>query len=212
MTKKHKKTLIATTLITLLPALLGLCLWNQFPEQIAIHFNFNGVADGWANKTFVILGLPLFLTVIQLFSVYMTLNDPKFKNIGGKMLTLTFWCLPILSWICNFSIFAIALGYHLDIEKWISLFVGVLLIIIGNYMTKNHQNYTVGIKLPWTLNSRENWNKTHRLSSKLWILGGILFLLNAFLKINPLWFFPVIMILTVIVPIIYSFALYKKGI
>ena len=42
-------------------------------------------------------------------------------------------------------------------------------------MSKNHQNYTVGIKLPWTLNSEENWNRTHRMAGKLWILAGLVF-------------------------------------
>ena len=77
-------------------------------------------------------------------------------------------------------------------------------------MSKSHQNYTVGIKLPWTLNSEENWNRTHRLAGKLWIFAGILFIGNIFFQ-N--WQIPfVVTIAVVIIPMIYSFLLYKKGI
>ena len=56
--------------------------------------------------------------------------------------------------------------------------LGVLFMILGNYMTKTHQNYTIGIKLPWTLNSTENWNKTHRLASRLYALAGAILILS----------------------------------
>lgn len=49
-------------------------------------------------------------------------------------------------------------------------------------MSKIRQNYTVGIRLPWTLSSEDNWDKTHRLAGKLWIVGGVLVLFNVFLK------------------------------
>ena len=32
----------------------------------------------------------------------------------------------------------------------------------------------MGIKLPWTLNDEENWNKTHRFAGPCWVIGGIM--------------------------------------
>lgn len=76
-------------------------------------------------------------------------------------------------------------------------------------MPKCKQNYTVGIKLPWTLSNKDNWNKTHRFSGFLWVLGGTTILLNTFLDIS----FSITIIsivLLVILPFIYSYNLYKK--
>ena len=42
MIKKYKKTLIITAIVTLLPAVVGLLLWERLPEQIATHFDANG--------------------------------------------------------------------------------------------------------------------------------------------------------------------------
>ncbi|KFN89076.1 hypothetical protein TMUPMC115_2304 [Tetragenococcus muriaticus PMC-11-5] len=51
-----------------------------------------------------------------------------------------------------------ALGYRVNTGLLINLLVGVVFIVLGNYLHKVKQNYTIGIRIPWTLNSKENWN------------------------------------------------------
>ena len=38
MFKQYKKTLIAASVLTLLPVVIGLLLWNKLPDQIPTHF------------------------------------------------------------------------------------------------------------------------------------------------------------------------------
>jgi uncharacterized membrane protein len=81
-------------------------------------------------------------------------------------------------------------------------------------MPKNRQNYTVGIRIPWTLNDSENWNKTHRMAGFLWITGGIATVIMAFLPMaSSVWLilFLVIITLLVMAPIIYSYFLYRRN-
>jgi uncharacterized membrane protein len=66
------------------------------------------------------------------------------------------------------------LGYPVNTTYVGELFVGMILIVIGNYMPKARQNYTIGIRLPWTLANEENWNRTHRIAGYLWLISGIL--------------------------------------
>lgn len=101
------------------------------------------------------------------------------------------------------------LGMEFDVNLVVNFLLGILFIAIGNYLPKAKRNYTVGIKLPWTLNSDENWNKTHRLGGILFILAGILFIANIFISSEIIVY---IMIFTFILPAIYSFYLYTKGI
>lgn len=85
-----------------------------------------------------------------------------------------------------------------------------LCLTIGNYLPKIKQNYTMGIKISWTLDSETNWNKTHRLAGWLWIGGGVLFLGNALIQS---WLLPAIaLVLMIVVPMVYSFILFKKGV
>lgn len=208
--KPYKKQIIRSMLIVLSPIAVGLLLWNRLPDQIAIHFNANGVADGWAGKPFTVFGLPLLLGIIHWISVVVALNDPQKQNIGKQMMTLLFWITPALSCVVIGSIYAIALDVPMNPSTLVFLLMGQLFLILGNYMTKNHQNYTIGIRLPWTLNSKENWNRTHRLASRLWMLAGVVMILNVFFQLS--WLILPVVILISVIPMIYSFILYKKGI
>ena len=87
--------------------------------------------------------------------------------------------------------------------------MGMLLVITGNYLPKSKQNYTVGIKLPWTLNSQDNWNKTHRFAGYLWMAGGAFMILTAFLKVNLAIAIVPVIILIAAAPAIYSFLCLK---
>ena len=81
-------------------------------------------------------------------------------------------------------------------------------MIIGNYLPKCKQNYTMGIKIPWTLDNEDNWNKTHRLAGFLWVIGGVLITLNAFLGNE--WVFLAITLVMTLVPVGYSYLYYKN--
>lgn len=206
--KQYRKRLIITSIITILPILVGIFFWKQLPDTIATHFGSNNAADGWSSKASTVFGLPLFFLVIHLFCVCVTLNDPKKKNIGRMMLAVIFWIVPVISIVSNGSILAYALGMQIDMTMIVSIMMGILFIVLGNYMSKNQQNYTVGIKIPWTLSSEENWNKTHRIASKLWVVAGIVFIANIFLRSAEIIL--VVIACTVLIPVIYSFILYKR--
>ena len=77
-------------------------------------------------------------------------------------------------------------------------------------MPKMKQTYTVGIKLPWTLNSEENWYRTHRLAGAVFMVGGLAVLIAGFFE--QFWLVLAILFISAIIPSVYSFVLYKKGI
>lgn len=206
--KEYKKKMMLTSLITILPMFVGLLLWNKLPDTMATHFGSDNTPNGWSSKTFTVIGLPLLLLVLHWVSVGITLNDPKKCNIGKMMFTVVFWIIPIVSLFANGATFLYALGWKVDIGLIISILVGFVFILLGNYLSKNRQNYTVGIKLPWTLSSEDNWDKTHRMASKLWVVGGILLIVNGFIR-NTILTFLLLMIL-IVVPTAYSFFLYRK--
>lgn len=207
--KKYRKTMIITSLITVSPILIGLLLWNRLPEQLPTHFDSNGEVNGWSSKPFAVFGIPLFLLLCQWFCIFGMSYDPKKHNISDKMKKLVLWIVPVAALICNLSCYASALGIDVGIEVIVSALLGVLFILVGNYLPKSKQSYTVGIKLPWTLNNEENWCKTHRMAGWLWMAGGVVMFINAFLKFS--WLPTIALFIMVLLPMIYSFLLYKKG-
>jgi uncharacterized membrane protein len=124
------------------------------------------------------------------------------------MLQLVLWICPVLGLVLNCLVYSTALGYAVDVEIIMPLLVGLMFIIVGNLLPKCRQSYTMGIKLPWTLANEENWNKTHRLGGKLWVVGGIVTMATAF--VGSFWILLGVLIVMVAAPTIYSYCLYRK--
>ncbi len=95
---------------------------------------------------------------------------------------------------------------------WYRCSMGLLFLILGNYLPKIRQNRTMGIKLPWTLQSEENWTRTHRLSGFLWVLCGLVMIPLSLLRLWSGWLFGVLLAVMVLIPAVYSYALHRKGI
>ena len=210
MIKKNWKILVITSVILLLPVLVGIIMWNQFPDQIPTHWNAAGEIDSWSGKPFAIFGLPMLMLAFQWLCVLVTSADPKKENHPSKVLHLVFWIIPVISVVLSAIIYAVALGSKVRMEMVMPVFVGLVLAIVGNYLPKCKQNYTIGIKIPWTLNSEENWNRTHRFAGRLWLVSGLVIMLTGFL--GGFWIFFGVVLVMVLAPVIYSYLLHRKGI
>ena len=210
MIKKYLKVLIITSVVILLPLVAGVALWDQLPDELPIHWNASGEVDGWGSKPLVILGAPALFLALQWIAALITQADPKRANQSEKVRAMTFWIIPLLSLALPFVIYATALGRGIPITMVASVLLGAIFVIVGNYLPKCKQSYTVGIKLPWTLHSEENWNKTHRMAGWLWVAGGILMMALGFMDL--LWASLIPPLFMALVPVIYSYLLYRKGI
>ena len=211
MLKKNKKKIILSSAIILLPVLFGLIIWNQLPDQIATHWGINGEPDGWSSRGFAVFTLPLILLAAHWICIWVTALDPKNKRQTPKAFDLIFWITPVISLSVNSLIYITALGKDIDLTSIMFIVLSIIFIIIGNYLPKCKQNYTIGIKVPWTLNNEENWVATHRFAGKVWVAGGILFLPCIFLPSTVMFVALFILILFLAgIPMIYSYLYYKK--
>ena len=210
--KHEKKRLILTTVICLMPIMAGLALYSRLPERVPIHFDFSGAPDGWSSRPAAVFGLPCLLAALNVF-LYVCLNrDPKKANMSGALKAIGQWSLPILSVLCYGLTLTAALGYPSRIEIIVPLLTGILFLAVGNYLPKTKQSYTMGIRLPWTLQSEENWNRTHRLAGFLWVLCGLVMIPLSLLRLWNGWLIGALLAVMILIPTIYSYALHRKGI
>lgn len=208
MIKQNKLKLILTSIATLLPVAIGLLLWKDLPDMIATHWGLSGEPDKYSSKAFAVFVLPLLLLAIHWVCVFATKLDPKHKDINPKMFSVVLWICPAISIVMNTMVYFIALGKEIKFVFVVIAFMGLLLTVIGNYLPKCRQSYTMGIKLPWTLDNEENWNKTHRFAGALWVIGGIVLCATAIFESFIIFFS--IMAVMVIAPTVYSYLHYKK--
>ena len=207
--KINKKLVLFTSILILLPSLVGCVFWNQLPEEIPTHFNLLGQADGYNHKMSAIFGLPTLMLLMHWLLLFLMIKDPKSSNISSKIQLLIYWIIPFVSCLSMISIFGESLGYSMMSGLLAQIFMGVVMIVIGNYLPKTHRNYIIGIRLPWTLENDQNWRKTHRLAGKIWVLGGLLLFLNSFVQLYVYWVFFLTLFFVVIIPSVYSYQLSK---
>ena len=208
--KTNKKLLIVTSMVILFPMLWGLMIWSQLPNQISIHFNVAGQANNFQSKALAVFGLPVFLLLVHLFVIFVTARDPKNQTMNEKMGKVIYWLTPIVSLSLSYLIYSKALGSTTNPSIFVSALLGLIFVMMGNYMPKLKVNHTVGIRLPWTLQSEDNWHKTHRLAGKLWVLGGLILLIEAGIQFAVPYVMGIVILTIVLIPILYSYQLSRK--
>ncbi len=199
---------VLSFLVCLVPILLTLSLYDKLPDRVPIHFGMNGEADNYASKAVAGFLFPFLLGTLDLFVHFSMNTDPKKRNASPVIRAIGLWTIPVISLIIVPITLFKGLGYEIPIVTVSTALLGLLILVIGNYMPKSRQSYTVGIKLPWTLDSEENWNKTHRLSGFVWVLCGLVIIANAF--IGSVYVLFAVIALMVVFPVVCSYLIYRK--
>ncbi len=209
--KEHKKKLILSGVVILLPILAGLLLWNRLPDSMVMHWGADGNPDGMGSKAFLVFGMPGIILAVHALCLTVTTADPKYSQQSKKAAGMIFWICPLISLFISTGTYSIALGWELKMEMLLLAFLAVIFIGMGNQLPKLRQNMTLGIKVHWTLLNEENWNRTHRFSGKLWVAGGIVLLFSMFL---PEQLLPMVLLADLLIlavgPVLYSWLYYRK--
>lgn len=208
MMKKISKLTVITTLITLLPIALGIALYDRLPEVVATHWNIHNRPDGWSSRAMAVFGIPCIMAALNLVCGGAT-DRLQSEGVPKRVLALCRWIIPVLSLILVPVMLYSAMGVSFDMGRIVCSILGIMFIIIGNYLPKCRRNGVVGIKIPWTLSSDENWDKTHRFAGFVWIVCGAAAIVGGWTK-------PVVAIVAlvamILLPVVYSGILKHKGI
>lgn len=213
-------TIRTTTIIVLIliaaATIAGLLLWDQFPEQMASHWNENDQVDGYMPKFWGVFLMPLVTLGMFLLFLVIPNIDPLKANIAQFRDTFNLF----VTFIIGFMIYVHALtllwnlGYtNFKLSQAMLPAMGLLFIVIGSLLRKAKRNFFIGIRTPWTLSSDYVWDKTHQLGAVLFTVSGVLAVIGGFFGgMIAFWFLFVPMIGSTIFVLIYSYFLYQKEI
>jgi uncharacterized membrane protein len=186
--------------------------YTILPEQVASHFNGDGVADGYSSKTSLILfgiGESLFLYLLLTFIPFI---DPFWKKIEGKYsLFLIFRDIALVFSLFIYVVILFSAKKGALEKDAFGIGFGMLFILLGNYLPKLPRNFFFGIRVPWTLSSDVVWKKTHIVGGWLFVAAGIIIIILCLLKVSL-----DIALLTTLLPvvlfsaIVYPLYLYKR--
>ena len=185
--------------------------YQHFPDRVITHWNFAGVPNGWSGRGVGAFSIPAVLIGMYLLLLFIPLLDPRkeryaeFVKPYSVFRNFILFIMTLIYFISSFN----NLGFNFNVGMWVSGAVGLLFIVLGNYLGKIKMNWFVGIRTPWTLSSEVVWNKTHRFGGKVFILAGIVMFLTSLAPMSwrlPLFVFDLIILL--FGTIVYSYIVY----
>lgn len=209
-----KQLWLVTVLVLAIMLGVSAWAWLKVPAgtQVPIHWNAAGEPDDYGNKFIGIFLLPIVTLGISIIFTLVRYIDPKRANILRSAQAYRATLFGILFFMLALHIGAMinVAGYPLNIGYIAAPAVGLMFIVMGNYLGKIRRNYMFGVRTPWTLASELSWNKTHRFAGKLFVAAGLLILLATIW--NPVWAFGVMIgaiIVTLSLTIVYSYWVWK---
>ena len=211
------KSLVQNVLIVLLlgaPFVYAAAIWSQLPNTVPTHFDINGTPNGFSPKKNALYPI-VFLMLMGLGVYFLMKNidkiDPKRANQlpEGAFDKIGVLVLMLMSGVSIYIIRSMLQGMT---GGFLCVLIGFFFAALGHLMSDIKPNYFVGLRLPWTLADDENWRKTHLLTGKLWLGGGLLIALaSLFLTTQSAMFllFGTIAVV-VLIPVVYSYRLFKE--
>ena len=190
---------------------LAAFLYNRLPGSIPIHWNIHGKVNGSVPKPWGPFLYPCMIGCTALLAAVLPMISPRNFRIEPFARVFDLIMLALIALLTCFmaAIFAGALGIAVPLVRIVPASTGLILVVIGNVMSKTTPNFFVGIKTPWTLASPEVWLRTHRLGGRLLMLGGLVLFGAGALGLDlavPL----AVVIAAALIPIAYSFLLYRR--
>jgi uncharacterized membrane protein len=212
MKKLLKESLL--WILSLLPLVYLAKIWEKLPEIVPTHFSNNGIANGWSNKSTLLvlaIGLGVGFYLIMLIIPYL---DPRknLRQMGNKYYNIRFIITFFISLITIFLIYS-SNGGSFKNPNTILLILGSVFIILGIIFYSIKPNNFIGFRTTWTMESDSNWNKTHQLAAPVLILGGGILdacpIISPHKAVSPIIVLGIVALM-MLIPIIYSYIVFKE--
>jgi uncharacterized membrane protein len=184
--------------------------WPQIPDgaQVPIHWGIDGRANGWAPKWQGLLLLPAMTGGIALVLAFAPRVDPRSGNIPRS--ATAYWAIAVaalvLMAVIHVAAVLAATGRSVNIGLIVSLAVGGLFVVVGNFLGKTRSSWIFGIRTPWTLSSELAWTRTHRLGGYLFMLLGVAVIAAALLAPGGVPAFLLLGGVVVLVPLLFAYS------
>ena len=183
---KNKKLLFLMGLLCLVNLAGHLYLYPSLPDTVPIHWGFDGQPDGWGGKSSILFTASLPFAMLLLFAVLPRM-DPKGKNFQRFqpvyrifLILLTVFICGV-SWLSELTVYNVLPSGGSLVNTLVMGGLGLVLLVLGNYMPRIKQNYTFGCRTPWALNDEHNWNRTQRMGGIVFVvMGAVLLLVSVF--------------------------------
>lgn len=200
--KVDKKSLFLSVAICLLPILIGVYYYDVLPEQIAVHFNFNGEPDNFVSKIYAIIDIPIFSAIVQII-ISLVVDFEKTPKKGALIIK---GIIPLISVLVQGGIVAYALDNNFNVTQLMAFIIGIVFIVLGNYLPKKEFWGKYNFNL-FGLEKGVNEQKVIRAYALLMTFSGVAIFISGFFSSTVAL---VLIVISAIASTVLPFYLVKK--
>jgi len=194
---------------------IAIYAYPLLPDRVPSHWNLAGQIDGWTSRNGHVFGIGGLIVGMYILFLVLPHFEPRkehFVRSLGFYQMIRNVMMAFFALIFGLTSYIAVTGNMLQVDKIIPVAVGVLFILIGNYLPQIKSNFFMGIRTPWALDNEENWRKTHHLGAYTFVLGGLLFIASPFIPTPFNFYLPLAGILFAsFFPMLMSYIWFKQG-
>jgi len=211
--KNLLRYLIFASLVAV-PLFYAYAVFGGLTEVIPTHWNIDGKADGWGSRESIFLG-PGIMAVVSLVTYLLLSNLHRFdpKRVGEENVPVfKNFALVNTALLSALSLVIVRMASGRGEDFSILTVISLFFVVFGLFMPHLKQNYFAGFRLPWTLESEANWEATHKIAGKFWVIGGVVQAVASLLLESRSAFivFGAVTAAVTIIPAIYSYRMFRK--
>ena len=188
-------------------------MYPGLPDPMPTHWNAAGEVDDYTAKAIgapLIVGIPVFSFLIFKLIPVISPRGFRTESFTGT-LNILMVATVVFGSVIGVGVIRAARDTSIDISNFVFVAVGLLFIVLGNFLGKVRKNFFLGIRTPWTLASDEVWAKTHRLGGWCFVIAGLVMaVMGVLVPASGMEWVIGIVVIIALVPVVYSFFAYRK--
>lgn len=208
---KPVRTLLISALFLLVLMAVFVWLYPHMPARVPTHWNARGQINGYMSPLGAVATPMIVIAVLATFTLLLPTISPRGYEIRPfvSVFVLVMLATQVFVLISGLAVLLNAAGHAVKMPLVCMLGIGVLLMVMGNYMGKLRKNFFIGIRTPWTLASDTVWERTHRMGGWFFMLAGMAIMVVA-LTSAPVILLLGIVLSAVLMPAVYSYVVYRR--
>jgi uncharacterized membrane protein len=187
-------------------------VYGRLPDPMPTHWNAAGVVDRWSPKAwgaFMLPGIATFAVLAAIAAPWLSPRGYEMNRFGRVYPTIVAGVAALNFWVTLLTLRA-ALGADVDVRQHVLVAIGLLVMLIGNGLGKITRNFFFGIRTPWTLANADVWERTHRFSGPVFVLGGLALVACGAMDVAHVAAPVAVVIAIVVLPFAHSFLTWRR--
>jgi uncharacterized membrane protein len=161
---------------------VGAVAYPSMPDRMVTHWDAQGVANGSMDKVWGVFLLPVIIALMEGLFLVIPRIDPLKANIAKFRKEFGWFVVGIM--VFMLAVYKLTLLWNLGIlinpAQTLPILIAFLFYLVGVLCEKSKRNWFIGMRTPWTMSSDRIWEKTNRLTGRMFKWAALISAIGIF--------------------------------